>query len=304
MMMRVATFAQSEQMITSALRVQAVMANEQVQESSGLQSEDFGGYGSGAGRVINLQVSVTRAQSYIDASNLADNKVQAMYSAVGSVTDIITQLRTQLSAATTGSSTATASVINYAQQAISQMQGLLNTQYDGEYVFSGARTDTAPADLSTFDTGTGTGSLTTSDTSYYKGDSEIASVRVSDSQSISYGVTADNPAFEQVMRLLKYVGNSTTLSSSDISQALDLASNALDATSTVQAKLSTAASQIETASTNQSDYQNFAKTLSTNLTSVDVAAVTAQLSTYQAQLTASYSAIAKIQGLNLASYLR
>ncbi|WP_338691094.1 flagellin [Bradyrhizobium sp. 26S5] len=302
MMMRVATFAQSEQMITSALRVQAVMANEQVQESSGLQSEDFGGYGSGAGRVINLQVSVTRAQSYIDASNLADNKVQAMYSAVGSVTDIITQLRTQLSAATTGSSTATASVINYAQQAISQMQGLLNTQYDGEYVFSGARTDTAPADLSTFDTGTG--SLTTSDTSYYKGDSEIASVRVSDSQSISYGVTADNPAFEQVMRLLKYVGNSTTLSSSDISQALDLASNALDATSTVQAKLSTAASQIETASTNQSDYQNFAKTLSTNLTSVDVAAVTAQLSTYQAQLTASYSAISKIQSMNLASYLR
>ncbi|MGY4252985.1 flagellar hook-associated protein 3 FlgL [Bradyrhizobium sp. USDA 4516] len=302
MMMRVATFAQSDQMISNALRVQAVMANEQVQESSGLQSEDFGGYGSGAGRVINLQVSVTRAQSYIDASQLADNKVQVMYSAVGSVTDIITQLRTQLSAATTGSSTATASVINYAQQAMAQMQGLLNTQYDGEYVFSGARTDTAPADPSSY--GTGTGSLTTSDTSYYKGDGEIASVRVSDSQSISYGVTADNPAFEQVMRLLKYVGNSRTLSSSDITQALDLASNALDATSTVQAKLSAAASQIETASTNQSDYQNFAKTLSTDLTSVDVAAVTAQLSTYQAQLTASYSAISKIQSMNLASYLR
>ncbi|MCP1968017.1 flagellin [Bradyrhizobium elkanii] len=302
MMMRVATFAQSDQMISNALRVQAVMANEQVQESSGLQSEDFGGYGSGAGRVINLQVSVTRAQSYIDASQLADNKVQVMYSAVGSVTDIITQLRTQLSAATTGSSTATASVINYAQQAMAQMQGLLNTQYDGEYVFSGARTDTAPADLSSF--GTGTGSLTTSDTSYYKGDSEIASVRVSDSQSISYGITAGNPAFEQVMRLLKFVGNSSNLSSSEVSQALELASNALDATSTVQAKLSTAASQIETASRNQSDYQNFAKTLSTDLTSVDVAAVTAQLSTYQAQLTASYSAISKIQSMNLASYLR
>ncbi|KIU43885.1 MULTISPECIES: flagellin [Bradyrhizobium] len=302
MMMRVATFAQSDQMISSALRVQAAMANEQVQESSGLQSEDFGGYGSGAGRVINLQVSVTRAQSYIDASTLADNKVQAMYSAVGSVTDIITQLRTQLSAATVGSSTATASVINYSQQALSQMQGLLNTQYDGEYVFSGARTDTAPADLSSF--ATGTGSLTTADTSYYEGDSEIASVRVSDSQSVSYGVTADNPAFEQVMRLLKFVGNSTTLSSSDITQALDLANSALDATSTVQAKLSTDAAQIETASSNQSDYQSFAKTLSTDLTSVDVAAVTAQLSTYQAQLTASYSAISKIQSLNLASYLR
>ena len=54
----------------------------------------------------------------------------------------------------------------------------------------------------------------------------------------------------------------------------------------------------------QSDYQSYAQTLGSDLTSVDVAAVTAQLSTYQAQLSASYSALAKIQSLNLASYLR
>jgi flagellar hook-associated protein 3 FlgL len=302
MVMRVATFALSDQMITSALRVQSVMANEQEQESSGLKSQDFGGYGSSAGQIINLQVSVTRSQSYIDAAQLADNKVQVMYSAVGSVTDVITQLRTQLSAATTGNSTATASVINYAQQALSQMGATLNTQYNGEYIFGGADTSTAPVDLSSF--ATGAGSLTTADTSYYKGDSEIASVRVSDNQTVAYGATADNSAFEQVMRLLKFVGNSTTLSSSDITQALDLASSALDATSTVQAKLSTSASQIETASASQTDYQNFTQTLSGDLTNVDVAAVTAQLATYQTQLTASYSAIAKIQSLSLASYLK
>lgn len=302
MVMRVATFAQSDQMITSALRTQAIMANEQVQESSGLKSEDFGGYGSDAGRVINLQVSVTRAQSYIDAATLADSKVQVMYSAVGSMTNIITQLRSQLSAATTGSSTATASVVNSAQQMLAQMGSLLNTQYNGGYVFSGGSTTTAPADLSSFSTGAG--SLTTADTSYYKGDDEITSVRVADDQTVSYGVTADNSAFEQVMRVLKFVANSTTLSSTDITQALDLASTALDATSTVQAKLSSSASQIESASSRQTDYQSFAQTLGTDLTGVDVAAVTAQLSTYQAQLTASYSAIAKIQSLNLASYLR
>jgi len=302
MVMRVATFALSDQMIASALRMQAVMANEQVQESSGQKAQDFAGYGADADRVINLQVSVTRSQSYIDAANVADSKVQVMYSAVGTMTNIITQLRTQLSAATTGSSTATTSVINSAQQALSQMGGLLNTQYDGQYVFSGARTDTAPVDLTGF--ATGTGSLTTSDTSYYQGDSEIASVRVADNQTVSYGVTADNSAFEQVMRVLKFVGNSTSLSSSDISQALDLAGSALDAVSTVQAKLSTAASQIETAGASQSDYQNFAQTLGGDLTNVDVAAVTAQLSTYQTQLTASYSAIAKIQSLSLANYLK
>jgi flagellar hook-associated protein 3 FlgL len=49
---------------------------------------------------------------------------------------------------------------------------------------------------------------------------------------------------------------------------------------------------------------SYAQSLGTDLSSVDVAAVTAQLSTYQAQLTASYTAISKVQSLNLASYLR
>jgi flagellar hook-associated protein 3 FlgL len=302
MFTRVATFALSDHMVTGALRTEATMADLQVQENTGVKSQNLAGYGADTQQVINLQVSVTRAQSYIDAATAADSKVQVMYSAVGTMTDIITKLRTQLSAATTGSSTATTSAISSAQQMLQQMGSLLNTQYNGEYVFSGARVSTAPADLSSF--ATGTGSLTTADTSYYQGDSEIASVRVAADQTVSYGVTADNPALEQVMRVLKFVANSTTLSSTNITDALNLASSALDATATVQAKLSNSAAQIESASSLQSDFQSFAQTLGTNLTGVDVAALTAQLATYQAQLTASFSAISKIQGMSLASFLR
>nr|QDP27082.1 flagellin [Bradyrhizobium cosmicum] len=302
MAMRVATFAQSNKMIADALRVQSVMAEKQTQESSGLISTDYGGYGSDAQHVVNLQVSVTRAQSYIDAATLADSKVQVMYSAVGSMTDILTQLRSQLSAASTGSSTETNSVISSAQQMLEEMGSLMNTQYDGQYVFGGGKTDTAPVDLSSFSSGAG--SLTTADTGYYGGDDEIASVRVAADQTVSYGVTADNSAFEEVMRVLKFVANSTSLSSSDISSALDLAGTALDDTAAVQAKLSNAASSIETASARQTDYKSYAETLSSDLTSVDVAAITAQLSTYESQLTASYSALGKILSMNLASYLK
>jgi len=278
------------------------MANKQIQESTGVISTDFGGYGSDAQHVVNLQVSVTRAQSYVDAATLADSKIQVMYSAIGSMTDILTQLRSQLSAASTGSSTETNSVITTAQQMLQEMGSLMNTQYDGQYVFAGGKTDTAPVDLTSFSSGTG--STTTADTSYYEGDDEIASVRVASDETVSYGVTADNSAFEEVMRVLKFVANSTTLSSSDISSALDLAGTALDDTAAVQARLSNAASSIETASARQADYKSYAETLSNDLTGVDVAAITAQLSTYQAQLTASYSALAKILSINLASYLK
>ncbi|TCU59320.1 flagellar hook-associated protein 3 FlgL [Bradyrhizobium sp. R2.2-H] len=300
--MRVATFAQSNRMIADAMRVESVMATKQIQESTGVVSTDFGGYGADAQHVINLQVSVTRAQSYIDAATLAGSKVQVMYSAVGSVTDILTQLRSQLSAASTGSSTEVNSAISSAQQMLEQMGSLMNTQYDGQYVFAGGKTDTAPVDLTSFSSGTG--STTTSDTSYYNGGNEIASVRVATDQTVSYGITADNSAFEEVMRVLKFVANSTTLSSSDITSALDLASTALDDTAALQAKLSGAASSIETASARQADYKSYAETLSNDLTSVDVAAITAQLSTYETQLTASYSALGKILSMNLASYLK
>jgi flagellar hook-associated protein 3 FlgL len=300
--MRVATFAQSNKMIADAMRVETVMANKQIQESSGVISSDFGGYGSDAQHVVNLQVSVTRAQSYIDAATLADSKVQVMYSAVGSMTDILTQLRSQLSAASTGSSTETNSVITTAQQMLEEMGSLMNTQYDGQYVFAGGKTDAAPVDLTSFSSGTG--SLTTTDTGYYNGDDEVASVRVASDETVSYGVTADDSAFEEVMRVLKFVANSTSLSSSDITSALDLAGTAIDDTAAVQAKLSNNASSIETASTRQTDYKSYAETLSNDLTGVDVAAVTAQLSTYQSQLTASYSALAKILSINLASYLK
>ena len=302
MFTRVATFALSDQMVTGALRTEATMANLQAQEASGLKSQFLADYGADTQQIVNLQVSVTRSQSFVDASTLADNKVQVMYSAVGTMTDLITTLRTQLSAASTGSSTATASAISSAQQMLQQMASLMNSQYNGEFVFGGARTSTAPADLTTF--ATGAGSLTTPDTSYYRGDGEIASVRVAADQTVSYGVTADNPAFEQIMRVLKFVANSTTLTSTDITSALDLASNALDATATVQAKLSNSAAQMESAKSLQTEYQNFAQTLGGDLTGVDVAAVTAQLATYQSQLTASFSAISKIQGMSLATFLR
>lgn len=104
--------------------------------------------------------------------------------------------------------------------------------------------------------------------------------------------------------MLEFVANSASLSSADISSALDLPSTALDDTAAVRTKLSGAASSIETASARQTDYKSYAETLSSHLTSVDVAAVTAELPTYQAQLTASHSALGKILRRNLASYLK
>jgi len=300
--MRVATFANSQQMIAAALKTQSIMSDQQTQEASGLVSSDFGGLGSTTQQVLNLQVSVTRAQSYIDAATQTDSKIQVMYSAVNSIADLTTEFRSLLTAATNTASTDAASVTQSAQEMLSTMASLLNTQYSGSYLFGGSRAEQAPVDVSSTTYAAAT-SPSTADTSYYQGDSAVASVRVSDSQTVSYGVTADNTAFEQIMRAMNLVANNSPLSTDTLNEALDLADSAIDAIGVVQTRISNASSSIEKASASQTEYQSYAQTLGSDLTSVDVAAVTASLATYEAQLTASYSAIAKVQGLNLSSYL-
>jgi flagellar hook-associated protein 3 FlgL len=297
--MRVATFALSDSMVAAALRTQAKVANLEVQSASGEVSSDFGGLGADAKKVVDLQVSIAQSKAYADAATSADDRVQVMYSATGSIVDLLTSYKSELTSAQSASSD-TDSLVESAQSLMDEVASALNTQYGGRYLFGGSRTETAPVDLSSYPDATATGT----DTSYYQGNDQTTSVRVSDSQTIDYGVTADASGFEQALRSLSTIANASSVDSDTISTALDLATSALDAVTGIQASLSLKSSQLENASSNQQNYQSYASSLSSSLTDVDVASVTAKISTYQSQLEASYSALSKILSLRLSDYLK
>ena len=302
---RVATFSRNEQMLAATLRTQTRMAELQMQEATGLVATDYGGLGAGAKRTIDLQVSVARAESYVDTTNLAKGRVEVMYSVMGTLTDLLTDLRSQITAAS-GATTGTGQNLKAAaQELLEDFASMLNTRYEGRYLFAGGRTDTEPVDISGASYPPAT-SPSTPSTSYYRGDGQIASVRVSDTQVVAYGVTADDPAFEQALRSLSLVANIATdpLDPDTLDEASDLLLDALDSVLAVQSRLSLDAGSMEDAVANQEDYIEFARSLVSDLTEVDVAEVAARLSSYQAQLEASYASLAKIQNLNLWDYLR
>jgi flagellar hook-associated protein 3 FlgL len=302
-LMRVATFASVDQMVSAALRTQAVMNNEQVQESSGLVSTDYGGLGAQSGQVINLQVSVTQAQAFSSAATAAYDRASVMSSALTNMSDLLTTFQSDLTAATStdGSSN---DLQETASGLLQQMASELNTQYEGEYVFSGSQTGTEPVNISNppYAALTATSSA---DTSYYQGDDAVTSVRVSNQQVIGYGVTADNSAFEEALRALNMVANSSgSVDSTTLTTATSLVTSAIDGLTNVQSDLGSNMSAMQSAGDEQTDYQTFASSLADDLTNVDVAAVTAQVTAYQTDLEASYSAISKIESLSLADYLK
>ena len=192
--MRVATFATSDRMLNASLATQARLANLQMQQASGSLSTDYGGLGSSSKPLLDLEASLKTSQAYADAAESADGRVEAMHSALSSVTDLLTDFRAQLTSlmSSDSSSVSRAALTSAAEGYMAELASLLNTSYEGRYLFGGNSTLDLPVDLSGF-----TADASTQSTSYYLGDDAVTSVKISRDQTVSYGVTANDSAFEQ-----------------------------------------------------------------------------------------------------------
>lgn len=299
--MRVATFATNERMITAALNTQARMADLQLSQASGVKSTTYGGLGASARSVISLESNLKTSEAYEGAAKEADSRISVMHSTLSTITDLLTSFRGQLtSSMSTDRTDATDSaLISAAQGYMTELASLLNTNYEGRYLFSGDAAQTVPVDLSSY-----APSVDTASDSYYAGDQTVAAVKISNEQVVSYGVTADNAAFEEALRGLAAIGQAGTLDADLIQASYDLVLSALDKTIAVQSKLSIDAGTVERAQERQSAYQELLSSTISSLRDVDVTQVAVELASYETQLEASYSAISKIQSLSLQDYLR
>ncbi|MFD2184252.1 flagellin [Rhodoplanes azumiensis] len=305
---RVATFALSGKMIDAALRSQSRVAELTLQQASGEISTDFGGLGTSSRRVLELQTAIAQSKAYAESATNAGSRIEIMYSALSQMTDLLTRLQSAVTAATDAGSLnegTLASLTTSMGEYLKEFAAQLNTQYEGRYLFAGSRTSSEPVDLSSYPNQS---VPSTASYDYYKGNDEISSVRVSTEQVIRYGVTANDEAFEKALRALSIMANlpsgTSTLDGDTLDEVLTLTQEALNGVSTIQTKLSINASRLESAVSSQEAFQDQATAIESTLTDVDIAAAAAELSTRQTQLEAAYAAIAKIQSLSLADYLR
>lgn len=302
-MNNIATYILQHSVLASALQVQTAYDQAIEQEFSGLVSQTYGGLGENSKQLLDLQSEASQAQTYATEAKLAGNRAQASYTAIGNIITELNSLVTTLSAAVSGSSTSglsTTSLDQTGQDALSTIAAQLNSQYGSDYLFGGSMTQTAPVDLSGYAPAS---PATTADTSYYQGNDSVASVRVSSQQTVSYGVTADNSAFEEALRAAYIVSGASANDSTTLEQAYTLAKQAVTDLSSLQQTVSESASELSSAQTGQTSYVTFLTNTIGNLKDVDTASVASQVSAYQTQLQSSYSALASILKVNLSAYL-
>ena len=306
-MTRVATYAQQTLLLTQIRTAQSRMQNTQIQMSTGYTSQTYAGIAPQAGQLVNLESAHARTQQYMTNNKTVDLRLQSMENSVGNTVEAASKLKTLLVNGLNNNVAADMSLGLQAQNLLNEVAKQLNVKIGDHYLFSGTKTDTPPVDL----TAPGYGAPPTvtpsvADTGYYQGDSVVLSTRAADDYDVSYGVTADNPAFEKLIRALQLTATVTTtpvLDRARLQDGLDLVNQAINELSTVRSSIGVTQNALDSANEDHTDMTVYMEQTITQITQVDVAEAASRLSADQLMLQASYMTISQLSKLSLANYL-
>lgn len=301
---RIATYSTTTNLLNQAIGLQAEYSRTQLQSSSGLKSEHYSGISLDSGRLLNLESQFSSLSAQVAAMKSAQTRLDATQDVTSDISTLLETINSQLTISLDGTQTSSAAPVlgSQAQTWLTEMSGLLNKQYAGNYLFGGSMLNATPVNLSD-PSYLPLLAPSTPITTYYQGDSTTQSVRVSSSVRINYGVTADNPAFEKIFRALSLVvsnpGDTPTLN-----QAFDLIKTASTEVADITATLSSKGNILLREVNTQSATLDALDTSISDLRDVDITQTAVKLSTIETQLQASYTTLTTLLKLSLSDYVR
>jgi flagellar hook-associated protein 3 FlgL len=307
-MTRIATISQNMLMLANLAEAQARVAETQISISSGRVAERYSQIAPNSRRLVSLESSHMRATQYVESNKVADQRLQAMEVSVMEIMKVAQDLQTELVAALNVSGLGQGAVSARAGGKLTQVANLLNTQVDGRYVYGGSLISTSPIDLAdpAFTVPPPT-YPSVADTTYYQGDSTILSAQADDGVVVDYGITADEPAFEKIIRALHLV--STASSNNDIdlargNEGLRLIDQAVSDIATIIGRIGASRTNLDEVNAKHDDFLVYVTQSITEIEGTDVALAMSRLSQDTATLQASYAVIAQVSRLSLVNYLK
>lgn len=306
-MTRVSTIALQNFSIRTIETLQARMAERSIQVSTNKAAQRYSGIAGDARRLVNLKTDHLRLSQFMTNNQLVDQRLQVMETNTTQIFDITTDLRTTLVQALSGGVSTAIPLQDIARSMLDQIQGLLNVQVGGRYLFAGSVTDRPPVDFT--DPGytlPGPAFPSSSDKNYYQGDATNLSTRASDNLTLAYGINADETGFEEIIRALQLVITADTSPPPDedrLSEALRVANLALDDIPPLVARIGGSRNSLESANTAHDETLLLAERSINDLENVDIVKAITLLSADRTTLEASFAALAQMRDISLVNFL-
>jgi|TARA_R110002126_G_scaffold291807_1_gene459655 flagellar hook-associated protein 3 FlgL len=297
---RISSYSNSSKLIENNLRLQSAYAEGQQQVSSGYKSDSYEGLSKDTSRILSLESDYANLTAQTENAELALERSNVTFDTLGTMLDYAQSFLATLNAGISGTTT-TVDLQNVANAGMDQIESLLNTQIAGRYLFSGSATTTPPVDFSDPTFGPAV-APSVADTGYYQGNDYKHTIELGEGYNIDYGLTANDPIIEQIVRAYDLVRN-TPGDQATVEEAYNLLESGLDDLAEMRASVSLRAQNIDTAINDNLDDLNLLDNTLAGMKEVDLAEVTIRLQEIQTQLEASYSLTATLLRLNLADYI-
>jgi flagellar hook-associated protein 3 FlgL len=301
---RVTNYAQFQTSMFYLRETQQRIDLAQLQIASGMKSRDYIAMARDSNRLVTMETTHARVTQFTDNNKLVDQRMQTMETNVAQIFEIATNFRTLLVNALNNENALDLAMPQNAQSYLDQVATLLNVQYEGRYLFSGSRTDTPPVDLTALPVGYAIPTVDGASGAYYQGDQFLFSVRADLNFDVVYGETADNPAFEKLIRALDLVKKSPPSDRAALEHALAVANQALDEIPDVRTRIGTAQQTLEQINKRHDEFLLYTEQSVSDIQNVDVAQTMTKLNADSVSLQASYMSINTLSQLNLMEFLR
>lgn len=272
-------------------------ANEQqltTEMSSGVRVTSLSEDPVAAGENVVLVNQIQRDDSFTTSSTMVTSQLQVADSALGSV---VTELTSAISLATsanngTMNSSDVKEVATQLSGILAEVTTLANSNYQGQYIFAGSQSSTAP-----FSTSTSTSPATTT----YSGDNDVNYIETPTGQKIQLNVPGDqiflgsgsNSVFGALNALIADYSSGTVDTAQAVSDTTAL-NTALNYVSQQRVTIDNSITQVTAASDAVTSEQTQLTTVQTDLMQADVGTVSTQLSLAETQQTALEDVIAQL----------
>jgi len=265
--------------------------------SSGVSITSLGQNPVGAGENVLLLNQIQQDDSFTSSSDSVTGQLQVADSALGSVVSELTQAISLATSANNGtmSSSDVQSVGSQIAGILDEVQSLANTSYQGQYIFAGSQTSTAP-----FSTSSTSPAVTS-----YSGDEDINSLELPNGQSIQLNVPGDqiflgngtNSVFGALNALVADYSSGTVNTEQAVSDTAAL-NSALNYVSQQRVTIDNSMTQLSAASTATTNEQTQLTAAQTDLMQADLPTISTQLSQTETQQTALEDVIAQLESVS------
>jgi len=263
--------------------------------SSGVSITSLSQNPVGAGQNVLLLNQIQQDDSFTASSSLVTGQLQVADSALGSVVSELTQAVTLATSANNGTMNASdvKSIGNQISGILDEVQSLANTSYEGQFIFAGGQTSTAP-----FSTSTASSPRVTT----YSGDEDVNYLELPNGQKIQLNVPGDqifqgsgaNSVFGALNALVADYSTGTV----DTSQAVndtEALGTALNFVSQQRVTVDNSITQLNAASSAVTNEKTQLTAAQTDLMQADIPTVSTQLSLAETQQTALEDVIAQLE---------